>query len=349
VPAGLYHVAEDAVSGFDLTSLTCDDANSAGFLSTRSATIQLEAGETVTCTFTNTKRGTIIIGKTAKYGSGTFYFSRSGAWSGDFSIGPIARDATAYKTFEKLASDKSYTVREKTLPSSWVFRSITCSILAPSSGGASTWQIVSGERKVTLTVKPGETVRCTYRNEEPTRSHAFWSTHYTIASDTWLLIPPEERKLCSVDTKNLSKPNGDASNVPGVGMVPLTVQGMEGGFWSNIVRTSEKEKRTALDQARMALVQQLLAAMLNVMMDTHVNGDAWDAGDPIFQESIQFINDAKAAYCGNDTRLILTKATELFFFNNGGEKTELPPGMSPRAEPQKARKAAAEHYWDDLP
>ena len=47
----------------DLTALSCDDANSTGDVPTRVATINLEAGESVTCTFTNTARGSITIVK----------------------------------------------------------------------------------------------------------------------------------------------------------------------------------------------------------------------------------------------------------------------------------------------
>ncbi len=311
------------------------------------ADVPVGAGQNVVCTITNTQKGTIVIGKTARYGKGTFYFSRSGDWSGDFSIGPVYDGRTKYATFEDLLPSPHYTVAEKQLPSSWVFKRITCSITVPVSGGTSTWG-TSG-KTVNINLKPGETVKCVYLNEEPTRPMAFWSTHYTFARDTWLLIPPEERSLCAPDTKDLGRPNEDSSNVPGVGLVPLTVQSMEGGFWSNLARTTERKKRSPLDQARLLLVQQLVAAMLNVMADTHLNGDTWNAEDPVFRESIQFIYDAKAAYCGSDMRSIMTKAAELFFFNHGGEKIPLPPGMSPRAEPKTARKVAAEKYWDSMP
>jgi len=56
VPADTYIVTEIDPPGFDLTDLTCvedDTANSTTDLGARQATITLEAGETVTCTFTN--------------------------------------------------------------------------------------------------------------------------------------------------------------------------------------------------------------------------------------------------------------------------------------------------------
>jgi hypothetical protein len=58
---GKYNVAETAVPGWDLTSATCDKGETI-------ADIDVGAGETVTCTFTNTQRGTISVSKTLTNG-----------------------------------------------------------------------------------------------------------------------------------------------------------------------------------------------------------------------------------------------------------------------------------------
>ena len=59
VPAGSgYSVAETVPGGWDQTSATCDDGSPV-------SNINVSAGETVTCTFTNTKRGTIVVVKDA--------------------------------------------------------------------------------------------------------------------------------------------------------------------------------------------------------------------------------------------------------------------------------------------
>ncbi|MBA2361628.1 MAG: right-handed parallel beta-helix repeat-containing protein [Actinobacteria bacterium] len=56
--AGGYTVTEATRAGWNLTGLVCDDPDggSSGSKETRTATIDLDAGETVTCTFTNTLR-----------------------------------------------------------------------------------------------------------------------------------------------------------------------------------------------------------------------------------------------------------------------------------------------------
>jgi uncharacterized repeat protein (TIGR01451 family) len=64
---GTYTSTEAAAQGFELTGIACDDADSNGDTQARTATFNVQAGETVTCTFTNTKiaPGTIEVDKTA--------------------------------------------------------------------------------------------------------------------------------------------------------------------------------------------------------------------------------------------------------------------------------------------
>jgi plastocyanin len=78
---GTYTVVELAKAGWDLTALDCNDNDSSGDVPTATATVKLGAGETVTCTFTNTKRGTIIVEKqTVPDGaSGSFTFTGDAA------------------------------------------------------------------------------------------------------------------------------------------------------------------------------------------------------------------------------------------------------------------------------
>ncbi len=57
---GTYDSTETVPAGWDLTFIVCDDINSSGDVNTGVATFQLEAGETVKCTFTNTKEPTAI-------------------------------------------------------------------------------------------------------------------------------------------------------------------------------------------------------------------------------------------------------------------------------------------------
>jgi len=60
VDPGTYHVTESAKTGWALTDITCTDPtnNSSGVLATGIATFNVAPGETVHCTFTNTKNAT---------------------------------------------------------------------------------------------------------------------------------------------------------------------------------------------------------------------------------------------------------------------------------------------------
>ena len=61
VEPGSYTVTELAEAGWDLTDIDCSDANSSGDGPT--ATFIVAAGEVVTCTFTNVKRGMVRVVK----------------------------------------------------------------------------------------------------------------------------------------------------------------------------------------------------------------------------------------------------------------------------------------------
>lgn len=59
VETGSYTTTESVATGWDLTNIVCDDINSTGDPSTKTATFQVEKDEDITCTFTNTKLGSI--------------------------------------------------------------------------------------------------------------------------------------------------------------------------------------------------------------------------------------------------------------------------------------------------
>lgn len=60
---GAYTWTESAKAGWDLTDVTCNDSDSTGSVANASATFNLQAGENVTCTFTNIQRAQINVHK----------------------------------------------------------------------------------------------------------------------------------------------------------------------------------------------------------------------------------------------------------------------------------------------
>ena len=166
---------------------------------------------------------------------------------------------------------------------------------------------------------------CIFVNQQivsqTTRTQGFWSTHLDLAWIVW---------------------NGGVWNgvtYPGVsdnllcGRAIDSQEELMGAFWSGISQTSTKTKRSALDQARMRLLQQLIAAELN----TAAFGST---------PSMSYI-DAEAAFCGTDITAINTAASAMAAFNEGGDSGIFTPGGSANAK--RAKSIADLGFWDNLP
>lgn len=149
VKPGSYSTTETEPAGWDLTSISCDDANSSGDTSTGKASYDVSPGETVTCTYTNTQRGNIVVKKVTQPSGSSETFSFSGQLTGSIgdgqSIGP------------KEVLPGTYYVTEAP-KSGWDLTTISCDD-TDSTGVVSTG-------KATYKVAPGETVTCTYTNRQ---------------------------------------------------------------------------------------------------------------------------------------------------------------------------------------
>ncbi|MFL5650740.1 MAG: hypothetical protein ACJ777_05615, partial [Chloroflexota bacterium] len=121
---------------------------------------------------------------------------------------------------------------------------------------------------------------------------------------------------------------------PAVDVGPLTVAQVMGGFWSNVSKTTTGAKRSSLDHARMLLLQQLLAAILNNQLFGSTPSGIT-------------IDQAKAAYCGTNINAIKAAATAMAAFNEGGDTGLFTPGAS--ADPKAAKAIANLVYWNVLP
>ena len=161
---GTYTVTEATASGWDLTSLVCVDAtsNSSVALNTRAATINLAAGETVTCTYTNTKRGSIVIVKDAVPNHAQdFSFTSDITGNTAFDLdddGDNANTLSNTKTITNVIAG-TYTVTEAAT-SGWDLTNITCVDATTNSSG------VTSTGVATINLAAGETVTCTYTNTQ---------------------------------------------------------------------------------------------------------------------------------------------------------------------------------------
>jgi len=149
VPQAGYSVAETTPAGWDVTS-TCSDGSP-------TSNIDVGPGETVTCTFTNTKgpgTGTVVVDKATNPAGDaqSFSFDASGGSYVDFSLTDAATPNS-----QTLAAG-SYAVGE-TVPSGWDLTSATC---ASSIGDT--------ETPATVELDAGETVSCRFTNTKRGRA-----------------------------------------------------------------------------------------------------------------------------------------------------------------------------------
>ncbi len=165
VLAGTYDIAEvNPQPAWDLTSLVCSDSNPQGAGSSPNpanqqlaGTIELDAGETVTCTFTNTKRGSITVVKdVTNTADGTdpnvFDFTFN---SDPFTLADNGTAGANTTTFPNLVAG-DYTITETDANANgFSLDSIDC-------GNATTTDVTDGVR-VTLGV--AEAATCTFVNK----------------------------------------------------------------------------------------------------------------------------------------------------------------------------------------
>jgi hypothetical protein len=136
LPRGGYSVAETVPAGWDQTGATCSDGSPL-------TNIDLAPGEIVTCTFTNTKRGTIVVRKVTAPVDSTQSFDFTTSYGAPFTLKNGASNTSA-----PLVPRVGYTVRE-TVPTGWTQTGAACSDGSPVGN---------------IDLGPGETVTCTFTN-----------------------------------------------------------------------------------------------------------------------------------------------------------------------------------------
>ena len=155
VPTGTYTVTEDGEAGWTLDDITCVDPSNNSTDSGATATINLAAGETVTCTFSNSRdTGTIVIVKDATPEDDTpFSFTEDITGGGTFTLTDPADNT---ETFSNVPTG-TYTVTEDG-EAGWTLDDITC--VDPSNNSTD-----SGAT-ATINLAAGETVTCTFSNSK---------------------------------------------------------------------------------------------------------------------------------------------------------------------------------------
>lgn len=176
----------------------------------------------------------------------------------------------------------------------------------------------------------GDTVKCVFENtgQGVTRTQGFWATHPQLAQIAWFggsafgHTFPGVAATAGIGDKTLC------------GRPIDTLAKVMGSFWSGISKTSTGAKRSNLDQSRMQLLQQLIAAELNA--------SAFGT-----QPSVGSFAAWESAYCGTNNAAINTAQSQAASFNTAGDAGLFTPGTS--ADSQGAKSIANLLFWDILP
>jgi uncharacterized repeat protein (TIGR01451 family) len=163
--AGSYTVTERDLGAGWSTSVTCTDGqgnvvNSSSNNTTRTGTAKVDPGETVTCAFTNTKKGTIVIQKVTNPASDAapFAFTQNIDGSGDITLDTDPNSAGISDTASFInVVNGTYTVTEQPLQG-WQLTGLSCVDPTKNSSGS------TATGAATIDLAAGETVTCTYTN-----------------------------------------------------------------------------------------------------------------------------------------------------------------------------------------
>lgn len=307
VPSGSHTVGEVAGTNTDLSNYQ----GVIGGDCAANGTITPAAGDAKSCSITNTRKGKITIIKDAQPNDlQDFAFGGTlSAFSLDDDAAVSGGDDTLLNTklFDKLTTGQDYVFTETEPNQYWTLDGISC------ENGTFT---VNGTTLTVTNLQPAANVTCTFANLKlgPTRTLGFWQTHTNFTSLVFGLHP------FTIGNNGTHKG-------------PMDINKVFGGFYANIAKKLDgKTKRLAVDQQRMILLQQLLAAKLNCAQFSCPG-------------SVQaLIIQADLAYTSGSPSMT-GLAGQLDAYNNSGDTIVIspPPG---NATPKSSLGMANISFWD---
>ena len=156
VAPGYQALAQDPVAGWDLTNVSCQDPDGGTFTTQTGATVDVDPGETITCTITNAARGNVVIHLDAQPDDPA-PIDFVADW-GSFTLNDDGSDADFLwpdMTVEGLLPG-TYAIAEQ-YSDALELSDIACS---DPDGGTTTGQFGDAS----LDVDAGETIECTFTN-----------------------------------------------------------------------------------------------------------------------------------------------------------------------------------------
>jgi hypothetical protein len=317
--AGTYNLSETSVAGYTPSSWSCTSGGSG-------ATVTLPLGGSSTCTIGNNDQPATLtlVKRVIGIGGTTFTFNLTGVTPTSTTLAPAA-NSTSSATYTNVSAG-SKTITEVLPNANYILTDVAC-VRSPSTTPFVTGNTSTGLISFTLTL--GDNVTCTYVNQrtsQTTRTQGFWSTHLEVTTIVWNGGTIQGTVFGGISSVLDNQLCGQT----------LDIAAVMGGFWSSIAQTTDKEKRSDVDRARMRLLQQLLAAELN-----------YAAFGSLPPGGLTTFTNAEAAYCSGDIDAMNLYAGILAAFNESGDTGAFDTGFS--ASPKDAKAIANLEFWDDLP
>ncbi|GEM_PF-4950491 len=159
---GTYTVSETVPSGWDLTDISCEyDGDSVGESAPPNGeTVTVDPGDTVTCTFTNTKRASFSLEKISDPDSGSFQFDLTGPTQDGVPASTTFNPSGVWDLSNLLQG--AYSLSEIILsPENW-----TGSQVIACNGDGDNDPNVSIANPLEFTLHPGENMSCTVNNTQ---------------------------------------------------------------------------------------------------------------------------------------------------------------------------------------
>jgi hypothetical protein len=197
---GTYTVSEIVPPGWILSDASCTDPTGNTAVLGGTATIELGAGEDVTCTYTDTKLGAIQISKHTVGGDGTFSFSGPQ----DFQITTTSGAGGPF-VLPNL-EPRVYTISEA-VPADWQLSGIVCTDPTNDS--------TTSGNTATVNLAPGEIVACTFTDA---RQASVTVEKQTLGGDGTFAFTGSQSFSITTTTGNGQNTDAFASVVPGVAL-----------------------------------------------------------------------------------------------------------------------------------
>lgn len=260
---GTYFITEDAVTGWQQESASCDGGETID-------SIDVAPGETVTCTFVNEEFASIILVKNTVGGEGDFTFNMTGD-----GLPPSTQLTTvlgtASQTFNDLDQDNTFSISE-VVPTGWELTGSSCTgTNTPSS----------------ITPNPDETVTCTFTNEKlPTLTLV-----KTVNNDNGGTATETDFQG-SIDSANV---NWDEATILGVGVHSASetiLPGYEPSDWGGDCAADGSISLTYGDNKTCTITNDDIAPKLTVIKHvTNDNSGTLGVSDfPLFVNATSVVN-----------------------------------------------------------